>query len=311
MHLGHAHQLGAVLTQALLHQRHAGAITEHVARGAQKGQQSAADVWGGGHQQQVIAAHAVQDHLGGAQDAGTDAHQANAAALAELFEHPQFRLEVIEIHGNSAHAVFFGEFFDGLEEVPAGDHRSIACVLEHALELFHRHHFHGHIDVGLEFFCDQHRSANVFSWGAHEHSGAAAQAPIDFTGEQFSGLLQGATRVEQAIHALAHLSIEIGDATIADMGRRSDFPWLLLIADVDPRTCHRFHHPIGFELAVHLADGVAMQAGLHRQLPRTRKTMPRRVVPGGDSETDLVVELGRCRYVAFLLDVESHAGGPD
>jgi hypothetical protein len=39
--------------------------------------------------------------------------------------------------------------------------------------------------------------------------------------------------------------------------------------------------------------------------------MPRRVVPGGDGETDLVVELGRCRYVAFLLDVESHAGGPD
>jgi hypothetical protein len=54
-----------------------------------------------------------------------------------------------------------------------------------------------------------------------------------------------------------------------------------------------------------------MQAGLHRKLSRTRKTMSRRVVPGGDSETDLVIELGRCRYVAFLLDVESHAGGPD
>ena len=234
VHLGHAHQLGAVLTQALLHQRHAGAITQHVARGAQKGQQPAADVWSRCHQQQVIAAHAVQDHFGGPQDAWADAHQADAAALAELFEHPQFRLEVVEIHGNSAYAVFFGELFDGLEKVPAGDHRPIARVLEHALELFHRHHFHGHIDVGLEFFGDQHRSANIFTRGAHKHPGAAAQAPIDFSREQFSGLLQGATRVEQAIHAFAHLAIEIGDATIADMGRRSDLPWLLLIAHVDP-----------------------------------------------------------------------------
>ncbi len=39
--------------------------------------------------------------------------------------------------------------------------------------------------------------------------------------------------------------------------------------------------------------------------------MPGGVVPGSDGETDLVVELGRCRNVAFLLDVESHAGGPD
>ena len=35
------------------------------------------------------------------------------------------------------------------------------------------------------------------------------------------------------------------------------------------------------------------------------------VVPGCDRETDLVVELGRRRYVAFLLDVESHAGRTD
>lgn len=34
-------------------------------------------------------------------------------------------------------------------------------------------------------------------------------------------------------------------------------------------------------------------------------------MPGGDCETDLVVELGRRWNVAFLLDVESHAGGPD
>ena len=35
------------------------------------------------------------------------------------------------------------------------------------------------------------------------------------------------------------------------------------------------------------------------------------VVPGRDRKTDLVVQLGRRRYVAFLLDVESHAGRPD
>ena len=39
--------------------------------------------------------------------------------------------------------------------------------------------------------------------------------------------------------------------------------------------------------------------------------MTRWVVPGRNRETDLVVELGRRRDVAFLLDVKSHAGGPD
>ena len=37
----------------------------------------------------------------------------------------------------------------------------------------------------------------------------------------------------------------------------------------------------------------------------------RRVVARRDREADLVVELGRRRNVAFLLNVESHAGGPD
>ena len=35
------------------------------------------------------------------------------------------------------------------------------------------------------------------------------------------------------------------------------------------------------------------------------------IVPSGDRETDLVVELGRRGDVAFLLDVKSHAAGPD
>ena len=52
-----------------------------------------------------------------------------------------------------------------------------------------------------------------------------------------------------------------------------------------------------------------MQAGLHGQLPGAWQAMPRRVMPRRDGKTDLVVELRRRRNVAFLLDVESHAGG--
>ena len=57
-----------------------------------------------------------------------------------------------------------------------------------------------------------------------------------------------------------------------------------------------------------LADRVAVQARLHCQLPGMGG-VPWGVVPCCDGETDLVVELRRCRYVAFLLDMESHAGG--
>ena len=35
------------------------------------------------------------------------------------------------------------------------------------------------------------------------------------------------------------------------------------------------------------------------------------VVPGGDGEADLVVQLRRCRDIAFLLNMESHAGWPE
>ncbi len=35
------------------------------------------------------------------------------------------------------------------------------------------------------------------------------------------------------------------------------------------------------------------------------------VMPSSDREADLVVELGRRRDIAFLLNVESHAVGPD
>ena len=67
---------------------------------------------------------------------------------------------------------------------------------------------------------------------------------------------------------------------------------------------------IGFKLPVDLADRVAMQTGLHRQLTGARQSVAGGVVPRGDREADLVVQLGRRRNVAFLLDVESHAGRP-
>jgi len=37
--------------------------------------------------------------------------------------------------------------------------------------------------------------------------------------------------------------------------------------------------------------------------------MPRRVMPRCDGKADLVVELRRRRNIAFLLNMESHAGG--
>ena len=39
--------------------------------------------------------------------------------------------------------------------------------------------------------------------------------------------------------------------------------------------------------------------------------MSRWIMPRCNCETDLVVELGRRWYIAFLLNVESHAGWPD
>ena len=73
---------------------------------------------------------------------------------------------------------------------------------------------------------------------------------------------------------------------------------------------HGFDDAIGFQLAIHLADRVAMQAGLHRQLTGAGQSVSRGVMPRCDREANLVVQLGRCRNVAFLLDVESHAGRP-
>ena len=63
--------------------------------------------------------------------------------------------------------------------------------------------------------------------------GAAAQPPVDLPGEQLPGQLQGAASIQQTIHALTHFSVEIGYTPIADVRRRLDFPWLLLVAHVD------------------------------------------------------------------------------
>jgi len=76
-----------------------------------------------------------------------------------------------------------------------------------------------------------------------------------------------------------------------------------------PEAGHGFHDAIGFQLAVDLADRVAVQSRLHRQLAGAGKAVPGRVMPRCDGKTDLVVELRRRRNVAFLLDMESHAGG--
>jgi hypothetical protein len=54
-----------------------------------------------------------------------------------------------------------------------------------------------------------------------------------------------------------------------------------------------------------------VEPGLHGQLPGTGQAVARGVVTRRDGEADLVVELGRRRNVAFLLDVESHAERPD
>ena len=106
--------------------------------------------------------------------------------------------------------------------------------------------------------------------GADQHAGTAAQSPVDLPGQQFTGLLQGAAGIEQAVHTLAHFPIEIGDATVADVGRRLDFAGLLLVAHVDARAGHRFHHAVGLQLPVDLADRVAVQTRLHRQLTGAR-----------------------------------------
>jgi hypothetical protein len=76
--------------------------------------------------------------------------------------------------------------------------------------------------------------------------------------------LQGAAGVEQAINALAHFPIDVGHGLAADARRRLDFAGLLLVAHINARAGHGLNHAIVFELAVDLADRVAVQARLHR-----------------------------------------------
>ena len=120
--------------------------------------------------------------------------------------------------------------------------------------------------------------------------------------------MQGAAGVEQAIDALAHFPIDVGHGFAANPWRGLDFAGLLLVAHVDARAGHGLDDTIVFELAVDLADRVAMQARLHGQLARTGQAMARWVVASRDREADLVVQLRRSRDVAVLLDVKAHAG---
>ena len=123
--------------------------------------------------------------------------------------------------------------------------------------------------MGGELLGDQHGGADVLPRGADQHPGAAAQPPVDLAGQELAGLLQGAAGVEEAIHALPNLAVDVRQVPPAGSRRRLDFPWVLLIPYVDARTGHGFHHAVVLQLAVDLADRVAMQAGLHRQLART------------------------------------------
>ena len=205
----------------------------------------------------------MQDDLGGPQDARADAHQPHTTARAQLLEQIQFVAEIVEIHRHGAHPVALGDLLHRLQEVAAGHHGALAGAFKHGFQLFHGHHFHGHVQVRFQLLGNQHRGADVFPWGRHQHPGAATQSPIHFPGQQFAGLLQGASGVEQAIDALPHLPINIGQGLAAQARRRLDFPWFLLVTHIDARSGHGFDDPIGLQLAIDLADGVAVQAGLH------------------------------------------------
>jgi len=74
---------------------------------------------------------------------------------------------------------------------------------------------------------------------------------------------------QEPIDAVAHLPVNIRQVTATGPRWWFDLPRILLIAHIDPGASHGFHHAIVLELAVDLADGVAMQSGLHRQLART------------------------------------------
>ena len=211
----------------------------------------------------------MQDHFSGPQDARADADQSHAAAGAEVLQQVQLVAKVIEIHGYGPHTMAFGDLLHGLEEVAAGDHRAVAGVLEHRLQFLHRNDLDRGIQVGGELLGDQHGGADVLPRGADQHPGAAAQPPVDLTGQELPGRLQGAAAVQQAIHALPDLAVDVRKVPSTGTRRRLDFPRVLLISDVNARAGHGLHHAVVFQLPVDLADGVAMQAGLHRQLART------------------------------------------
>ncbi len=70
-----------------------------------------------------------------------------------------------------------------------------------------------------------------------------------------------------------------------------EFAGVLLVSYVDPGASHGFHDSVVFQLAVDLADCVAMQASLHGQLPGAWQPVAWGEVAGSDGEADLVVQL--------------------
>ena len=66
------------------------------------------------------------------------------------------------------------------------------------------------------------------------------------------------------------VAVDVGQRPAAGAAGGLEFARLLLVAYVDARTGHRLDHPIALELPIDLADGVAVQSRLHRELAGAR-----------------------------------------
>ena len=120
-------------------------------------------------------------------------------------------------------------------------------------------------------------------------------------------MLQRAASVEQPVNAAAHLLVDVRTNAVARPTWCFHLTRFLLVPYIDAGTGHGLNDAIVLKLPIHLADGVAVQAGLHGQLTRAGQTMAGREVASRYGETDLVVELRRRGDITFLLDMKTHA----
>ena len=111
MDLWHAHQLGAVLTQALFHQGQAGRSHSTWLEACSKYSRRLPT---SGVVMRSNSLPRIEWRITSApEDAGADAHQADAAARAQLLEHGQFLAEVVEINGHGPNTVFLASSSTG------------------------------------------------------------------------------------------------------------------------------------------------------------------------------------------------------